>query len=84
MLNVRYRFVYPCWTVLRGLEIVHEIRARSTTCILDRQKQYATGNPVPVPVPVDPVIFSDSVPIRFRQNTDRIDRIKLSPGFDIM
>ena len=42
--------------------------------------QCATGNPVPVPVPVDPVIFSDPVPVRFRPNTDQIDRIWLSPG----
>ena len=39
--------------------------------------QCATGNSVPVPVPVDPVIFSDPV---LRPNTDRIDRIWLSPG----
>ena len=35
-------------------------------------------------VPVDPVIFSDLVPVRFQPNTDRIDRIWLSPGKKIL
>ena len=41
--------------------------------------QCATGNPVPV----DPVIFSDPVPVQFRPNTDRVDRIWLNPGKNV-
>ena len=40
--------------------------------------QCATGNTVSVPI--DPAIFSDPLPVRFRSNTNRIDRTWLSSG----